>query len=168
MSTVVGLIKKEQSLTVLTDRLASAGCGLEQVKVLTNPREVHALLDKNALAKCQMSRCAGTGALLGLMLFAPVGFMAAAAGCMVFGCQPLVWLFTFGGLSFIGGIFGAMFGCFFGGDRFERNEHLYAEGVGWGHKLVVINADTAEAKTSAERVLQQEQAIGVKVFDDET
>ncbi|GAB4440852.1 MAG: hypothetical protein Kow0031_22800 [Anaerolineae bacterium] len=106
----------------------------------------------------------GTGALIGLSFFMPLGLMASWLGCMVLGCSPFIWLDALVGLSLIGAIIGAVFGCFFSADRYERDEHLYTEAVGWGNKLVVVEADTPETETRAAQILQQEQVIAVKIL----
>lgn len=167
MSTVIGLLTKDRQLTTVTGQLAAFGCARDQIKVLTHPNQVHALLDKPALAKCGFSKCVGTGALLGMVFFTPAGLAAALVGCLALGCNPLIWLVTLGGLSLIGAGFGAMFGCFFGADRFERAEHVYVEAVGWGHKLVVVTAPTPETEAHARQALQQEQAIAIKTLYDQ-
>ncbi len=165
MSTVIGLLKEEQPLIDLTAKLEAAGCALDQIKFLSQPGEVHALLDKKALAKCQISKCMAMGALVGLAFFMPIGLIGSLLGCLVFQCSPLIWLVALGGLSLIGALAGAAGGCFFGADRFERNTHIYTEGVGWGNNLVVITADTPDREARLARLLQQERALAVKILD---
>lgn len=164
MSTVIGLLKKDRPLRHLTEQLNAAGCGFNKISVLTKPGEVHTLLDKNALHHCKTAKCMGTGALIGLAFFTPLGLMASWVGCTVLGCSPFIWLDALVGLSLIGAIIGSVFGCFFSADRFERDEHLYTEAVGWGNKLVVVEADTPETETNAAKILQRAQAIAVKVL----
>lgn len=164
MSTVIGLLQKDRPLRNVTKQLNAAGCALNQIKIVTRPGEVHTLLDKNALHHCKATKCMGTGALIGLSFFMPLGLMAAWVGCTVLGCSPFIWLDALIGLSLIGAIIGAVFGCFFSADHYERDEHLYTEAVGWGNKLVVVEADTPETETRAAQILQQEHAIAVKVL----
>lgn len=165
MSTVIGLLKEDKQLTNVTGRLQAAGCALDRIRILTQPGEVHSLLDKKAVTKCRMSRYLGLGALVGLAFFVPIGFISSLIGCTVFGCSPLIWVVAMGGLSLIGALFGAAGGCFFGLDRFERATHVYTEGIGWGNKLVVITTDTPAAEADTARILQEEDAIGVKILN---
>lgn len=165
MSTVIGLLKEDRQLTTVTGRLQAAGGTLDRIKILTQPGEVHSLLDKQAVAKCRMSRYVGFGALVGLIFFVPIGFISSLIGCTVFGCSPLIWVAAMGGLSLIGALFGAAGGCFFSLDRFERETHLYTEGIGWGNKLVVVTADTPDMEAQTAQILKEEEAIGVKILD---
>lgn len=164
MSTVIGLLKEDRQLTRVTERLQAAGCALDRIRILTQPGEAHSLLDKQAVAKCQMSRCVGLGALVGLSFFGPIGFISSLVGCTVFGCSPLIWVVAMGGLSLIGALFGAACGCFFGLDRFERDTHVYTEGVGWGNKLVVVTTDTTDTEARTAQILQDEEAIAIKII----
>lgn len=164
MSTVIGLIKKDRPLGQLTPQLNAAGCARDKIKILTRPGDVHTLLDKTAMGHCQAPKSMGTGALIGLSFFMPLGLMASWVGCTVLGCSPFIWLDALVGLSLIGAGIGAIFGCFFSADHYERDEHLYTEAVGWGNKLVVVDAETPETQNRATQILQQEQAIGVKVL----
>ena len=165
MSTVIGLLKEDGQLTNVIGRLQAAGCALDRVRILTQPGEVHSLLDERALAKCRMSRYLGLGALIGLIFFVPIGLVGSLIGCTVFGCRPLIWLVALGGLSVIGALSGAACGCFFGLDRFERHTHVYTEGVGWDNKLVVITTDTPDTEARTAQILQEEDAIAVKIID---
>ena len=165
MSTVIGLLKEDRRLTTVTEKLLAAGCTLDSIRILGKPGEVHALLDKNAMAKCQMSRCMGLGALTGIAFFIPVGVASSLIGCTVFGCSPLIWLVALGGFLLIGALFGAACGCFFGIDRYERETHLYTESVGWGNKLMVVTTDMAETEARTAQILQEEDAIAVKIID---
>ena len=166
MSTVIGLLKAGRSLPDLTAKLEAAGCALDQIKILSQPVEVHTLLDKKALAKCELSKCLVIGAAVGLAFFMPIGFIGSLLGCLVFQCSPLIWLSALGGLSLIGALAGAAGGCFFGADRFERNTHIYTEGVGWGNKLVVVTVDTPDSEARLAGLLQQERALAVKILHD--
>jgi len=166
MSIVIGLLKKERTLAELTAKLEAAGCALDQIKILTQPGEVHALLDKKARAKCQLAQCMAMGAIIGLAFFVPIGLMGSLVGCMVFQCSPLIWLAALGGLSLIGALVGAAGGCFFGVDRFERHTHIYTEGVGWGNKLVAVTAETPDCQARLARLLHQERALAVKILDN--
>jgi len=166
MSIVIGLLKEDKQLNTLTGRLQAAGCALDRIRVLTQPGAVHTLLDEKALAKCQMFEYAGLGALTGLAFLMPVGFIGSWIGCTVFGCSPSIWLVALGGLSLIGALFGAACGCLFGVDRHERNAHVYTEGVGWGNKLIVVTTDTPDTEARTAQILQEEQAIAVKILDN--
>jgi hypothetical protein len=167
MSTVIGLLKEEKQLSSLTERLQAAGCTLDRIRILTQPGEVHALLDETAMAKCEMPKCVGLGALAGMAIFLPVGVISSLIGCFVFGCSPLIWLVALGGFSLIGALSGAAFGCFFSGDRYERHTHLYTEGVGWGNKLMAVTTDTRETEARTAQILQEEDAIAVKIIERE-
>ena len=165
MSTVIGLLKEDRQLASVTARLQAAGCALDRIRILTQPGEAHSLLDKKAVAKCQMSRYVGLGVLVGLIFFGPIGFISSLVGCTVFGCSPLIWVVAMGDLSLIGALFGAACGCFFGLDRFERDTHLYTEGIGWGNKLVVVTTDTPTTEARTVQILQEEDAAGVKILN---
>ena len=167
MSTVIGLLKEDGQLTDLTGKLEAAGCTLDQIKILTRSGQVHGLLDEYARAKCQMARCVNMGVLIGLAIFMPIGFTTSVIGCQVFGCSSLIWLFGLGGLSLLGAGFGAIFGCFFGADRFERNTHVYTEGVGWGNKLVAVTADTPEIEARTAQIMQQADAIAIRILHNQ-
>lgn len=167
MSTVIGLLKEDKQLTNLTGKLEAAGCALDQIKILTRSGQVHALLDEKARTRCQMGRCVSMGILIGLAIFIPIGFTTSLIGCRVFGCSPLIWLFGLGGLSFLGAAFGAIFGCFFGADRFEHSTHVYTEGVGWGNKLVAVTADTPEMEARMARIMHQEHAIAIRILQNQ-
>jgi hypothetical protein len=166
MKTVIGLSKSEGRSPDLAAELQAAGFSNNRIKLFSRAAEVHSFLDGKAFADCHMCRCLVTGALIGLAFFTPVGLMASLMGCYIFGCGSLIWLFGLGGISLIGAGYGAAFACFFSADRFERDTHLYAEGVGWGRQMIAIEAISSEAADRVARVLRQANFKGIKILNN--
>ena len=166
MKTVVGLSKSEGQSPNLANELQAVGCNDNKIRFFTRAAEVHSFLDGKAFADCHMCRCLVMGALIGLAFFTPVGLMASLMGCYIFGCGPLIWLFGLGGISLIGAGYGAGFACFFSADRFERDTHLYAEGVGWGRQMIAIEAISSEVAERAAQVLRQANFKGIKILNN--
>ena len=164
MQTVIGFLKSDSQSLDLSARLQAIDCGDKKIRYFTRAADVHTFLDSKAFADCNMYRCLVAGALIGLAFFTPAGAMESLIGCFVFDCGPLTWLFGLGGISLIGAGYGTALACIFSFNRFERDTHLYAEGVGWGGEMVAVETISSEAANRVAQVLSQAHFRRTKIL----
>jgi hypothetical protein len=160
MKSVIGLFWSDEDLQRSIRKLEEEGFAKDSVDVLTR-------ISKRRLVGDQghpVVRSAGWGAVIGIVIYAVFGLGAALAGCTYCGYGFAYAAGTLVGFVVIGGFVGALLGQWIGADASERDTHLYIQGARLGAKLVAVRS-CDELITKAMSILQQENAIGVRMFD---
>ena len=163
MSTVIGLFPCNQEESYQVGQLEEAGFTKDNIRVVTNDSAILKLFS------CEPNRVvakyAVCGALLGIVIYGIFALVAGWCECNLF---QFIRIIAFD-ILLVGTLFGALIGGVMGGitgmAEYEKDTHLYTQGVRLGNRVFVIQTDSGDverAKTSLRRV----GCTGVRVIPE--
>jgi hypothetical protein len=161
MASVIALIKGDEHLARLVQRLKEAGFSEDRIRVLNQEKAILRVLDCDP--KCTVSRYAALGAFLGVAAYAIPALLAGLCQCNLFHFDQVYGVGTFAG-GILSGIFiGGVLGVFYGAAEFEKDSHIFVQGTRIGGSVIVIQTSEAEVE-NLRYILEQEKASGVKTL----
>jgi uncharacterized protein (TIGR02271 family) len=156
--TVVGLMESaSEAQRVVQDLTAACGCQRSDIGLMARGEGTREAGDAAAGA----IKGAGTGAAIGgvLGLVAGVASLAIPGLGPVIAAGPIASALAGAGIgAAAGGIIGALAKL----GVPEEHAHYYAEGVRRGGTLITVRADSAEAASCAQRIMQQHGAMDIE------
>ncbi len=166
MSMVIGLLQNEDRIQSSINRLRNAGFTADKIRILTRYNDIQKLFGRNEsriVVKYMV-----WGALLGIAILHLYGLTMGGYACnQLFGYIPVsFWVCDIVGFTLVGLILGISAGFFVGVSKFEGGADLYTHGVCQGGKLVTVEVDNELTTEEVITILQQENAQGVKAFQD--
>lgn len=161
MSTVIGLFPSNQDVSEEAKRIEKAGFSNDSLRVITKEGSIKCLLgcEPNQI----VAKYASWGALLGILVYGIFIFVAAWCDCTIYSISQLIAfeIVLVGVLA--GTIIGGILGAFIGWAEYEKDTHLYTQGVNFGEKVFVLQADTEDAE-KAMKTLKQVGCLGVRML----
>jgi hypothetical protein len=161
MAAVIGLFRNEVDVSAAIQKLNQAGFPQESIEIQTNPSLIKGLLGCKATKT--VTKYAAWGALFGIAVYLIFTLVAGWCECTIFGFgRNLAFIIVLAGLL-IGTIIGALMGCLVGVDQYEKDTHLYVQGMRQGGRLIIVQASEADAKR-VQSLLEQERISGVRTL----
>jgi hypothetical protein len=166
MSTVIGLFQQDENIHSSIYKLQQAGFAVDKIRVLTRYDEVQKLFSSNE--SHLVMKYMGWGALLGIAILNLYGLTIGGYACnRLLGYIPVsYWICDIVGFTLLGLILGLSAGFFVGVNKFEGGADLYTHGVSRGGQLMTVKVDNELATDEIINILDQENAQGIKVFQD--
>lgn len=166
MNAVVGLFQQDENIHTSIDRLRRAGFAADKIHVLTRYDEVQTLFKPNE--SHLVLKYVGWGAFFGIAIMNLYGLTVGgyACNCLSGYIPASYWACGVVGFSLLGLLLGATAGFFWGVNKFEGSADEYTHGVGGGNKLMAVRVEDEPAAKAATNILRQENAQGVKNFQD--
>jgi hypothetical protein len=161
MESVVGLFWRDEDVQRSIRKLEEEGFSQDSIDVLTRISRKRLVGDQGH----PVIRSAGWGAVIAVVIYAVFGLGAALAGCSYCGYDSGYAIGTLVGFVVIGGLVGALLGQWIGADAFERDTHLYTQGVNRGGRLIVVRGNR-ESLGHAIEIFRQHSAAGIKTLED--
>ena len=161
MSTVIGLFRANQEVSQEIEQLEEAGFAKDNIRVLTKDRPVKKLLG------CEPNRIvaeyASWGALLGITVYGIFILVGVLCDCILY---PISQLIAFE-IVLVGILIGALIGGIIGGltgmAEYEKNAHLYTQGINIGDKVFVLQTESGD-EGKAINTLHQISCLGVRML----
>lgn len=166
MDTVIGLFCDETQAENSIRALKDAGFGEHGISILTDEGDICQLFDCYDRSEHFLAKCISMTAILGMVVFAPIGFLISFMVCTSLNCSSLVWLIASVILTVIAGIFGSAFGCFFGRDAADRETEQYAQWVCEGGQVVAVQVESHARAEQAMLVLEHVNAQEIQTLTD--
>lgn len=144
MSTVIGLFPCNQEMNYQVGKLEEAGFGKDNIRVITNNRAVLKLL--GCEPNCVVARYAGWGAFFGIAVYGIFALVASWCDCILFQFSHIVAF----DIILVGTLFGALIGGIMGGitgmAEYEKETHLYTQGVRMGNRVLVLQTEPGDVE----------------------
>lgn len=161
MRTVIGLFPSRQDVSEESKRIEEAGFSKDNMRVITKERSIKCLLgcEPNSI----VAKYASWGALLGILVYGIFILVAAWCDCTIYPISQLIAfeIVLFGILA--GTIIGVILGAFIGWAEYEKDIHLYTQGINYGEKVFVLQTETDNVKKAME-TLSQIGCLGVRML----
>jgi hypothetical protein len=161
MTSLIALIKGDEPLARLVQRLKEAGFSEDRVRVLNQEKAILRILGCDP--RCTVSRYAALGAFLGAAAYAIPALLAGLCQCNLFQFSQVYGIGAFAGGILAGAFIGGGLGVFYGAAEFEKDSQLYVQGTRIGGSVIVIHTYEAEVE-NVRYILEQEKASGVKTL----
>jgi len=161
MRTVIGLFPSHQDVSEESKRIEEAGFPRDNMRVISNERSIKCLL--GCEPKSIVAKYASLGALLGILVYGIFISVAAWCDCILYPISQLIAfeIVLFGILA--GTIIGGILGLFFGWAEYEKDIHLYTQGINFGEKVFVLQTETQNVEKAME-TLSQIGCFGVRLL----
>jgi hypothetical protein len=160
MSTVIGLFPCNQEVSYQVGQLEEAGFGKDNIRVVTNNSAILNLL--GCEPKRVVTKYAIWGALFGIAVYSIFALVAGWCECNLFQFNRIVAFVTI----LVGTIFGALIGGIMGGitgmAEYEKDSHIYTQGVRMGNRVFVLQTEL-EGVGRAKTAFRQVGCTGVRV-----
>jgi hypothetical protein len=161
MKSVIGLFCRQVDITSTVYRLKGAGFAEEKITLLTQEKAIRRQL--GCEPTCVVSRYAGWGASIGMVVYGIFALFAGLCQCNLFEFDKAIGIGTFLGGIVAGAFVGAGLGSMVGAAEYEKNSHLYVQGARIGGSVIVIQTRDEEGD-SVMHILEQEKVSGVKAL----
>lgn len=164
MSTVIGLFPCNQEVSHQIRRLEEDGFARESIRVLTQVGAIQKLLgcEPNHV----VAQYAGWGAFSGIAVYSIFALVAGWCECNLFQFSRIIAFDTI----LVGTLFGALIGGIIGGitgmAEYEKDTHLYTQGVKTGNKVLVLKTESRDIER-AKSTLRQVGCIGVRMIPEQ-
>ena len=161
MRTIIGLFPSHQDVSEESKRIEEAGFSKDNMRVITKERSIKCLL--GCEPKPIVAKYASWGALLGILVYGIFILVAAWCDCTIYPISQLIAfeIVLFGILA--GTIIGGILGLFFGWAEYEKDIHLYTQGINYGDKVFVLQTETDNVNKAIE-TLSQIGCLGVRML----
>jgi hypothetical protein len=159
MKTIIGLVGSSVDIAQPIHRLQDSGITDDRVSVISQEKAVRKLL--GCEPSCVVMRYAAWGAAIGIAIYGIFAVFAALCQCGLMQYGRAYGIGTFLGGVLAGAFVGVVLGALVGMAEFEKDTHLYVQGVRMGDQVIVVQASETEIET-VRAVLLQERASGVK------
>ena len=161
MRTVIGLFPSCQDVSEESKRIEEAGFSKDNMRVITKEGSIKCLLgcEPNSI----VAKYASWGALLGILVYGIFILVAAWCDCTIYPISQLIVfeIVLFGILA--GTIIGGILGAFIEWAEYEKDIHLYTQGINYGEKVFVLQTETDNVKKAME-TLSQIGCLGVRIL----
>ena len=158
MITVIGLFPANQEVSQEIEQLEEAGFAKDNIRVLTKDRPVKKLLG------CEPNRIvaeyASWGALLGITVYGIFILVAVWCDCILYPISQLIAFEIVLIGILIGALIGGIIGVFTGLAEYEKETHLYTQGINIGDKVFVLQTERGDMEKAIE-ILNQIGCLGV-------
>jgi hypothetical protein len=161
MRTVIGLFPSNQDVTEESRKIKEAGFSEDNMRVITSEGSVKCLL--GCEAKPTVIKYTSWGALLGIFVYGIFILVAVWCDCILYPISQLVALGIFIVGILAGTIVGGILGVFIGLAEYEKDTHLYTQGVNFGDKVFVLRTERENVEKAME-TLTQIGCLGVQML----
>jgi hypothetical protein len=161
MRTVIGLYPSRQDLNEQVQKIEDAGFRKDALEVISEEKSVKCLLgcEPNRI----IAKYASLGALIGTGIYGVFFIVAAWCDCNLYPISQLVATEIVLAGVLAGAIFGGIIGVFIGLAEYEKDTHLYTQGMNFGKKLFVLQADDDDAERAMD-TLNQIGCLGIRML----
>jgi len=161
MKKVIGLFPYSKDVNVYLSRIEEMGFSKARLSVVTEENNIRCLLGCNPTPI--VVQYATWGIILGVSVYGVFALVAMWCDCIIYPVSRLVAaeIIIIGMLA--GVLIGGLIGVFIGWAEFEKNTHLYIQGVNIGESVIVLEAGTRETDRAVE-ALQEIGCQGVCVL----
>lgn len=163
MSTVIGLFPSNKEIGEELKKMRESGFSEENISLITKEGPINKLLglEPNKI----VAEHAATGALFGIAIYGIFVLVAVWCDCLLY---PLSQLIAFEIILvgiLCGALFGGIIGFFIGLAEYEKDTHLYTQGVKIGEKVFALYTDKRNID-KAVNTLTQIGCQGVQVLPE--
>ena len=161
MITVIGLYPSNQEVIQEIQQLEYAGFAKDYIRVLTKIGTIKKILgfDPNRI----VAEYASWGALLGIAIYGIFILVAVWCDCILYPISQLI-AFEIILVSILCGAFiGGNIGGFTGMAEYEKDTHIYIQGINMGEKVFVLQTERGDAGKAIE-TLSQIGCLGVRML----
>jgi len=163
MKTVIGLYHSHQAINEQYMLFEQAGFTKDHFSVISEDKPARCLLGCDPTKI--VTRYASWGAITGIIVYGVFILFAAWCDCTIYSIsQVLASEIVIVGIlagSFVGGLLGV----FIGYAEYEKDTHLYLQGIQLGDKLFVLETEKKDAE-KAVQVLEDAGCLGVRMLPD--
>lgn len=161
MSTVIGLFPSNNDGSEELKRMEEAGFTKDNIRVITKGRQIKKLLG------CEPNRIvaeyATWGAFLGIAVYGIFVLVAVWCDCILYQISQLIAFEIVLVGILIGTLIGGIIGGLTGMAEYEKDTHLYTQGINIGDKVFVLQTESGDAEKAIE-ALNQIGCLGVRML----
>ena len=161
MSTVIGLFPSNQGIHEQLQKMEEAGFTKDSIRVITKERPIKKLLG------CEPNRIVAQygmwGALLGITVYGIFVLVGVWCDCLIYPISQLIAFEIVLVGILIGAFIGGIIGGFTGLAEYEKDTHLYTQGIRIGDKVFVLQTERGDAEKAIE-TLNQIGCLGVRML----
>jgi len=161
MSTIIGLFPSQKDIDKELKQMEESGFSKDNIRVITKDRPI-----KNLLG-CEPNRIvaehAATGALFGIAVYGIFVLVAVWCDCMLYPISQLIAFEIILVGILCGALFGGIIGLFIGMAEYEKDTHLYTQGIRIGDKVFVLQTEIDNVE-KAKETLSQIGCLGVRML----
>jgi hypothetical protein len=163
MSTVIGLSPYQQDIVRQLHVLEEAGYSKDRVRVISKEGSIYQIL--GCSPGCIVTNYTGWGAFFGILIYGIFALVASWCECNIFLFSHEVGF----GIILVGILFGAFAGGFIGFitglAEYEKDTHLYTQGIHVGSKVLVLDVNVEESER-AKTALHNLGCTGIRVIEE--
>jgi hypothetical protein len=163
MNTVIGLLPSNQEICEELKRIEEAGFTNENVRVITKEKSIKKILG------CKPNRIvakyASWGALLGIATYGIFILVAVWCDCSIYHISQLIAFEIILIGIIIGASVGGIIGVFSGMAEYEKDTHLYTQGIKFGNKVLLLQTESNNSEQAIE-MLSQIGCLGVRILPE--
>ena len=154
MKKVIGLSPYSKDVNAYVKRLEELGFSKTRLSVVNDENSIRCLLGCNPTPI--VVQYASWGIILGVSVYGIFALVAMWCDCIIYPVNRLVAaeIVIIGMIA--GALIGGLLGVFIGWAEYEKNTHLYIQGVNIGESVIVLEAGIRET----DRAVEVLQAIG--------
>lgn len=160
MKSIVGLLNNQTKVEPAVEHLELSGISAERIHTLSTPAKIKKALGCDS--SCLIRNYTIWGASLGIGVYAVFGVLAALCQCNIMHFGQEYAVFTIIGALLAGGLVGGVIGLVAGAAEYEKDTHLYIQGVRFGGKLISVEVQEDEVE-SVKGILSEHNALGLRV-----
>lgn len=161
MSTIIGLFPSQKDIDEELRQMEEAGFSKDNIRVITKDRPIKKLLG------CEPNRIvaehAASGALFGIAVYGIFVLVAVWCDCMLYPISQLIAFEIILVGILCGALFGGIIGLFIGMAEYEKDTHLYTQGIRIGDKVFVLQTELDNVE-KAKETLSQIGCLGVRML----
>lgn len=165
MDTLIGLFHDGEKAQNALHKLQETGFSRNRINLLTQEGEVRRLLESYDRRSHFMTKSVWATAILGMIIAAPLSFIAGLIVCTTFNFGAWVWLVGPLILLMIAGVLGASFGYFFSADAMAGETCQYCQAVAAGGQLMAVLLEDRHGEVTAWGILEHAGATEIKVLE---
>ena len=161
MNTIIGLFPSQKDINEELKQMEEAGFSEDNIRVITKDRPIKKLLG------CEPNRIlaehAAAGALFGIAVYGIFVLVAVWCDCMLYPISQLIAFEIILVGILCGALFGGIIGLFIGMAEYEKDTHLYTQGIRIGDKVFVLQTEIDNVEKAKEK-LSQIGCLGVRML----
>ena len=161
MNTIIGLFPSQKDVDEELKQMEEAGFSKDNIRVITKDIPIKKLLgvEPNRI----VTEHVAAGALFGIALYGIFVLVAVWCDCMIYSISQLIAFEIILVGILCGALFGGIIGLFIGMAEYEKDTHLYTQGVKIGDKVFVLQTETDNVE-KAKETLSQIGCLGVRML----
>jgi len=159
--TVIGLYPSNQEVIQEIHQLEDAGFTKDNIRVLTKIGTIKKILgfDPNRI----VAAYASWGALLGIAIYGIFILVAVWCDCILYPISQLIAFEIVLIGILIGALIGGIIGVFTGLAEYEKETHLYTQGINIGDKVFVLQTESGD-EGKAINTIHQIGCLGIRML----